>query len=216
MKNITKFLMAFLCLGMIFTSCSKDDTDYNAIEEKMRQELIRKYKTKKQQAQEIKDYAAAKFTNPKFSSDSTGIWYEVLSEGTGEAYDYTASAPKISVNYKGELLNGTIFAQTKEGTPANYSNFGYTYTETTQGQFLGNCWFFAFVPESINSNGVEKKVYGLLPKGLKKGSKIRLITPSVWGFDNRDYKIGDGPSIPTNSPLIYTIEVVSIEKASSI
>jgi len=215
MKNITKFLMAFFCLGLILTSCNKDDTDYNAIEEKIRQELIRQYKTKKQQAQEIKDYAAANFTNPKFSSDSTGIWYEVLSEGTGDSYDYTGTAPKISVNYKGELLNGTIFAQTKEGTPANYSNLAYTYNETPQGQYLGTSWFFAFIPESINNNGIENKTYGLLPKGLKKGSKIRFITPSVWGFDNRDYKVGDGPSIPANSPLVYTIEVVNIEKATS-
>lgn len=215
MKNITKFLMGLLCLGMIFTSCSKDDTDYNAIEEKMRQELIRQYKTKKQQAQAIKDYAATKFTNPKFSSDSTGIWYEVISEGTGDPFDYTTSIPKISVNYKGELIDGTVFAATKEGTPANYSNLVYTYRESTQGQYLGGCWYFAFVPESVNNNGTDQKVYGLLPKGLKKGSKIRLITPSVWGFDNRAYKIGDGPSIPADSPLVYTIEVVSMEKATS-
>ncbi|PUV23621.1 FKBP-type peptidyl-prolyl cis-trans isomerase [Sphingobacterium athyrii] len=218
MKNITKFLMAFLCLGMIFASCSKDNIDYDAINEQIRQEQIRQYKTKKQQAQAIKDYAAANFTNPKFSSDSIGIWYEVLNEGTGDPFDYTTGIPKISVNYKGELMdnNKTVFAQTKEGTPANYSDLRITYTETTQGQFLGACWFFAFVPESINSNGAEKKLLGLLPKGLKKGSKIKLVTPSVWGFDNRTYKIGDGPSIPADSPLVYTIEVVSMEKATSI
>lgn len=216
MKNITKFLMGLLCLGMIFTSCSKDDTDYNAIEEKMRLELIRQYKTKKQQAQAIKDYAAANFTNPKFSSDSTGIWYEVISEGTGDPFDYTTGVPKISVKYKGELIDGTVFANKNEESPANYSNLIYTYRESSQGQYLGACWYFAFIPESVNSNGADHKVYGLLPKGLKKGSKIRLITPSVWGFDNREYKIGDGPSIPANSPLVYTIEVVTMEKATSI
>jgi len=215
MKNITKFLMAFLCLGMIFASCSKDNIDYDAIEKKMREELIRQYKSKKQQAQVIKDYATAKFTNPQFSSDSTGIWYEVISEGTGDPFDYTTAVPKISVNYKGELIDGTIFAATKEGAPANYSDLRITFNETTQGQFLGTCWRYAFIPQTINSNGIESKIYGLLPKGLKKGSKIRFITPSVWGFDNRAYKIGDGPSIPADSPLVYTIEVVNIEKATS-
>lgn len=207
--------MAFLCLGMIFASCNKDNIDYDAIEEKMRQELIRQYKSKKQQAQVIKDYATAKFNSPKLSSDSIGIWYEVINEGTGDPFDYTTSNPKISVNYKGELIDGTVFAATKEGTPANYSNYRITFTETTLGQFLGLCWGYAFLPESINNNGIESKIYGLLPKGLKKGSKIRLITPSVWGFDNRTYKIGDGPSIPADSPLVYTIEVVSIEKPTN-
>ncbi|MEZ0452517.1 FKBP-type peptidyl-prolyl cis-trans isomerase [Sphingobacterium thalpophilum] len=215
MKNITKFLMAFLCLGMIFASCSKgDDINWDELEEKARQEQIRRYKTKKEQALQIKTYAEAEFTNPKFSSDSTGIWYEVINEGTGDAYDYTIPA-KVSVNYKGELMNETVFAATKEGTPANYANLGYTFNETTQGQFLGSCWYFAFLPASVNKNGIEQKIYGLLEKGLKKGSKIRFITPSIWGFDNREYKIGDGPTIPANSPLIYTIEVVSIEKATN-
>ncbi len=213
MKNITKFLMGFLCLGMIFTSCSKDNIDYDAINEKIRQEQIRQYKTKKQQAQAIEDYAKANFTAPKFSSDSIGIWYEVINEGTGDPFDY-ANPAKVSVNYKGELIDKTVFAATKEGTPANYSDLRITYNETAQGQFLGACWFFAFLPESVNSNGTENKLLGLLPKGLKKGSKIRLITPSVWGFDNRDYKIGDGPTIPANSPLVYEIEVVTIDKAN--
>jgi len=32
MKKITKFLMAFLCLGLIFASCNKDNFDYEKAE----------------------------------------------------------------------------------------------------------------------------------------------------------------------------------------
>ncbi len=31
MKNITKLLMAFLCLGVLFTACNKDNIDYDAL-----------------------------------------------------------------------------------------------------------------------------------------------------------------------------------------
>jgi FKBP-type peptidyl-prolyl cis-trans isomerase FkpA len=212
MKNITKFLMAFLCLGMIFASCSKSDgIDWAAEQEKQRLEMIRIDSTRKAQAPLLEQYAKTHFQNP-VKSDSSGIWYEVLAVGQADSYDYKNGYPSISVNYTGQLTdqNGTIFSKSKEGTPANFSNLLLAIRQN-----FGVCWYYAFVPQTLNQNGQDAKLGGLLPKGLQKGSKIRFVSSSVFAYDNQEYKGTENVTVPKNSPVVYTIEVTDIAKATS-
>lgn len=204
--------MAFLCLGMIFASCSKgDDINWDEIEEKQRLEMIRIDSTRKAQALILEQYAKTHFQNP-VKSDSTGIWYEVIAAGQPDSYDYKNGYPSVSVNYTGNLLdeNKTVFSKSKEGTPANFSSLLLAIRQN-----FGMCWYYAFVPQTLNQNGRDEKLGGLLPKGLQKGSKIRFVTSSVFAYDNQEFKGTENVTVPKNSPVAYTIEVTDIAKATS-
>ena len=203
--------MAFLCLGMIFASCNKDNIDYDAIEEQQRLEMIRIDSTRKAQAPLLEQYAKTNFQNP-VKSDSTGIWYEVLAAGQPDSYDYKNGYPSISVNYTGSLTdqNKTVFSKSKDGTPANFSNLLLAIRQN-----FGLCWYYAFIPQTLNQDGRDVKLGGLLPKGLQKGTKIRFVTSSIFAYDNQEYKGTENVTVPKNSPVVYTIEVTDISKATS-
>ena len=61
--------------------------------------------------------AFVKTNNISATKDASGIFYQVLEPGTGSVV-YTAST-KITSDYEGRLLNGTIFDSTK-GTPTSF------------------------------------------------------------------------------------------------
>ena len=50
------------------------------------------------------------------------------------------------------------------------------------------------------------KLGGLTEKGLQKGSKIHIMAPSLYGYQNQ--AVG---TIPANSPLDFVIEVTDIK-----
>ncbi len=220
MKNLTKILFACLCLGLVFASCSKDDFDWDAYyrdqADAAKKEQARRDSLLRIQAPLLEQYAETHFTNPQFS-DSTDIWYEVLTAGDDASYTYTATtgtygyavvAPSASVNFKGELLDGTVFDKSTDGTPTNYTSLNYAVDTYKLA------WYYAFIPSAINVNGQDLKFNGLLPKGLKKGAKIRLIVPSYLGFDQTPYT-KNGVTVPKDTPVIYTIEVTAIGAATS-
>jgi FKBP-type peptidyl-prolyl cis-trans isomerase FkpA len=87
----TKILLGLILFVSVFSSCKKDDYDAE------------------KQAQ-IDDQIIADFirnNNIPAQKNSTGLYYQIVTAGTGD-FTYTGST-KVSVNYEGRLLNGSIF-----------------------------------------------------------------------------------------------------------
>lgn len=146
----------------------------------------------------IKEYVDKNHTDAVLHDD-TGIWYEILEEGDTTSYKYKIDTvakrlvyPTATVLYKGMLLNGTTFDQSKDDK-------GNAFAINPSG--IIQAWVIAFFPEKIGS----QEVGGLTKKGLTVGSKIRIFTPSYYAYGPR----ANG-SIPANSPLVFEIEVLDI------
>lgn len=191
MKKFTKIVFGMLAVIIVFASCSKNDDNYFDANKQFELD-----------AQTIKTFVDTKFPLAVLDSNS-GIWYQVISEGDG-VYQYTAKdttiygqpqkiavAPKVTVRYTGQLLDGTVFDQ-------NHSEEGMVGLVT---QYI-RAWQIAFFPKALG----DFKIGGLTSKGLTKGSKIRIITPSYWAYEN--FSAG---KIPANSPLDFTFEVLDIK-----
>lgn len=145
----------------------------------------------------IAEYVAANFPNALYD-ERISIWYEVLEEGDPDSYIYQLDAttglvvsPTITVNYTGKLLNGEVFD----------SNLSLTGVEFNLGSLV-TAWHSAFLPKMIDG----KETIGLTAAGLKKGSEIRIITPSYYAYQNNAYG-----AIPANSPLYFEIKVLNIK-----
>lgn len=86
-----KYFLLLSLLIVAVSSCKKDSFDAS-----------------KQAATDdtaIKAYIAA--NNITATEDPSGLYYQVLTPGTGP---YPASTSTVSVNYNGKLLNGSVFA----------------------------------------------------------------------------------------------------------
>lgn len=225
MKKITKFLLAFLCLGLIFASCNKDNFDYEKAEreqiEKNRLEKVRRDSLKRIQAPLLEQYAKSKWGDKAKYSDSTGIWYTVeLATGNETPYTYKGTVNNFgqaglaawaaTLNFKGQLMDGTVFDQNTEGIPAVYTDISKAINIYKQA------WVQAFVPTIVNIQGKDIRFEGLLPKGLQKGDKISFISPSYYTFDQEEYKTGSTKvTVPKNTPVVYTIELKTIGNIGS-
>lgn len=219
MKNFTKILLAFLCIGLVFASCNKDNFDYEQAEkdqiERNRIEKARIDSLKKIQAPILRDFAINKWGDKAEYSDSTGIWFvKELATGNDTPFAYTGTigyyGPQInswsaSVNFKGELMDGKVFDKSSDGIPKNYSNINQAITIYKQA------WIQAFIPTVINIQGNDVRFEGLLAKGLQKGDKISFISPSYYTFDQEEYTKGsEKVTVPKNTPVVYTIEVTAL------
>jgi FKBP-type peptidyl-prolyl cis-trans isomerase FkpA len=191
MKKFTKIFFGMLAVVVAFASCSKSDDNYFDANKQFELD-----------AQAIKTFVDTKLPLAVLDTNS-GIWYQMIAEGDG-VYQYIAKdttiygqtqkivvAPKVTVRYTGQLLDDTVFDQ-------NNSEEGMVGLVT---QYI-RAWQIAFFPKTIG----DLKVGGLTSKGLTKGSKIRIVTPSYWAYGN--FTAG---KIPANSPLDFTIEVVDIK-----
>lgn len=223
MKNLLGVLAAVALMATTFTSCNKsDDYDYAAELEaakKAEQKLDSIFSAQKLL---IEDYIEENFTNPiqdtvthQFSyidkKIKRGIYYQIDSEPTDDSYEYKGQMvntmygsyfapilPKVKLKYTAKLLNGTVVGQEATGSDFDLSTMNNT--------IFNNAWQIAFVPYSIQYNGEARIFRGLTRNGLKKGSKIKMITPSPWAFHDKAI----GTTIPANSILIYEFEVISI------
>jgi|SRR5690606_13221185 len=223
MKNITKFLMAFLCLGIIFSACNKDNFDWDAYykeqAEKQRiQDSINK-KRVEEQYPTIKKYVADNQLQNVQYIDSLGMAYQILATGDESSYTYSFNsngqivAPNVTVEYIGKYVQtgsqykpeGTVFEKTEEGK-----------TETKNLASRPVVWHRAFLPQKIKYGQQEIAVGGITTTGMKKGSKIRIITPSPWGYGDSDQKAeSTGNTIPGKSILDYTIDVKDIKNITN-
>lgn len=134
---------------------------------------------------------------------ATGIWYQILDIGDEEdTYDYKTlgagggiESPIIQVKYTLRLLNGTVVdkVDTEQGFTSNLAG-------------LIQAWHIAFLPKKIG----ELNTGGFTENGLQKNSRIRFVTPSIWGYQNRAFG-----NVPANSPLDFTIEVLGVQAPSN-
>lgn len=223
MKKLLKPLFALALAAITFTSCMKNDNidlgPTQLEQEKSLDSLLRAEKIK------IEDYLAAnnssewerdtvKLPLPLLGkSPERGIWYQILVEPTEEndkAYEYKTqqyqngvdiAPPTVKIKYTAQLLNGTEVQSDEEGSSYSFSNPNYSR--------WNNAWRIIFYPYTVKNAGDNINfgyLSGLTENGLKKGSKIRVVTPSLWAFGNK--KNGD---IPADSPLVYEFEVLSIQ-----
>ncbi len=216
MKNLFKPLFALAIIATTFTSCmEKDNTDYDAInlkEEQTLDSILSSERTK------IAAYVQSNFSAPVEDTVSfrfnylnktakRGIWYQVITPATDNTYEYKAlsyqqlAAPTVKLKYKAMLLNGTVVQSDEQGSTYAFN--------TSSPNIFNNAWFFSFFPYAVKFNGQDVKIGGLgglTREGLKKGSVIRVVTPSIWAFGSNN--VGQ---IPANSPLVYEFEVMTIE-----
>ncbi|QBQ42553.1 FKBP-type peptidyl-prolyl cis-trans isomerase [Sphingobacterium psychroaquaticum] len=219
MKNLFKPLFALAFAAVALTSCNKsDNTDYEAeyLKEEKRLDSIFTADNAK-----IQRYIAETSSDPgTYQEDSVkvrfhyldktikrGIYFKVLSQPTDDTYEYKATstqsltAPKLKLKYTATLLDGTVVQSDTEGST-------YSFNES-QPKIFNQAWYFSFFPYAVKFNGQDVKISGLgglTKNGLKKGSKIRVITPSYWAFGGNT-----NDKIPANSPLVYEFEVLTIE-----
>lgn len=195
MKKLIYFALATFLSAFTLTSCNKDNgPTFNPAEQFDLEKPI------------IKSYANTNYPNMQYSSDTTGMWFEVLQPGVADSYNYkvvdtldrngntikVVRPPVITVRYTGKLISNNTTFDSNQTEPGFKSKLDQVIT----------AWQIAFQPKSIG----EYKIGGLLPKGLQIGSKIRFITPSYFAYGNR----GSGV-IPPNAPLYFEIEVLDIK-----
>ncbi|WP_140937388.1 FKBP-type peptidyl-prolyl cis-trans isomerase [Sphingobacterium lumbrici] len=211
MKNLFKILFAFAIAATTFTSCIKDnDFDMDKLKEEQRiKDSVEKARVDniiETQAPILAAYVAENFPEATLI-DSLGIWYNISEWGEENSYTYSfgsngyLAAPTVTVKYTGKLLNGTVFDETEDDKTATFS----------LAQVIP-VWKIAFFPKSIKLNGIEYNIGGLTPFGLQKGARIRFVSSSPWAYDNVEKKDQQGQvTIPENSPLDFTIEVIDIK-----
>ncbi|QIH36350.1 FKBP-type peptidyl-prolyl cis-trans isomerase [Sphingobacterium sp. DR205] len=197
-KLLSPLFLGIAAIALFTVSCAKsDDTPvYDAAAQ---------FKT---DSVTLKNYVDNKFPDAQYDSE-TGIWYEILTEGEGN-YQYkivdTLNAKflkfKSTVKYTGRLLSGSIFDQTEADKTTTFeilTNTGYQYPFVSS---IIPAWTFAFAPKKVG----DVKLGGLTEKGLQKGTKIHIMAPSLYGYQNQ--AVG---TIPANSPLDFVIEVVDLK-----
>lgn len=211
MKKLFKGFALVALAAITFSACNKNDFDFEKEKEAARvRDSIENARIKKLialQAPELEAFAKKNFTNPQFDT-TTGMWFEIVTENKDDSYQYKIDSygivpPTVKVEYKGSLLTkmDKPFDETEKDKPREFS-LGKTIP----------AWQWAFLPKVFKYNGVEVKTSGLTAKGLKKGGKIRFVTPSPWGYDTQSLKDQNGEiSIPANSPLYFQIEVADIK-----
>ncbi len=198
MKNSIKiFFVLVLALGLF--SCMKS----NPYEIYDGQAMLEK------EAPLLKEYVETTVGLEDATLDKeTGIWYKIIQEGVkvGEEGFYTykitntgntearIEAPIIGVKYAGKLVsNGVVFDKKEEA-----------YEFSLGGVISG--WQAGFLPKTIkDEQGKVHQAGGLTEFGLQKNSKIRLVIPSPYAYQNSERQ-----GIPANSPLDFTIEVVKV------
>ncbi|MFZ4862073.1 FKBP-type peptidyl-prolyl cis-trans isomerase [Sphingobacterium sp. Mn56C] len=215
--NLIKTSLVALAGVFLFSACNKkDNTDYEEFyrqQEKSLDSLIFSQRTaienyaKSTYGTPVKDTVSMRYYYLNKKTDRS-IWYEVVNEPTDNTYEYKATLtnggyvavlPILKLKYTAKLLNGTVVQEDKTGSTYNWQNNPNT-------PIFNNLWYYAFTPYDIKINGDAKIIGGITKNGLKKGSKFRIVGPSVFAFQNSTL----GDKIPANSPLAYEFEVLEI------
>lgn len=135
-----KHLLLLVCIAGCFAACKKSSGDNSDQEAQFSADTTA-----------IRAYVKA--NNITAIKDNSGIFYQIIAPGTGTV-SYLAST-KITADYEGKLLNGTIFDTTTGKAPVSF----------TLGQVIAG-WQFG------------------IPL-IQKGGKIRLLIPSYYGYGDR-------------------------------
>lgn len=194
MKKLNVLLAALV--GIVsFGACMKDDGDsYDP------------YAALQQEAPIIAHYvdslkAAGDFSSNVKLDENTGIWYDIIEPGDnsytfefdtigGQVY---LPQPDVRVNYTGKLLNGTTFDSNQKA-----DGFKFTLGDPS----IINAWTIMFYPKEISDNPIG----GVTTSGLTSGAIVHFVAPSPYCYQNIAQQ-----NIPANSPLDFTIKVLSVE-----
>lgn len=167
-----KLIYAVAFFSLIAIGCTKNDevkcpyTETNVTKNEAEATRVKEYLASK----EITDYV----------EDPTGLFYKIETAGTGTVTPVVCS--QVSVKYKGQLTDGTVFDQT---TGSNVANF-----------YLGQVIL-----------GWQKGI----PK-IKSGGKITLYIPPYMGYGANDVKDNTGKVvIPGNSILVFDVELIDAQ-----
>lgn len=230
MKTLFKTAI-FATIGAVFlASCNKkDDFDYDDYYLKQEQaidsifqkdeKIIQNYIDESFQEDSLK--ISYNYLNKTIKR---GIWYKVIQEPTEEdneaytykvnstSYNFPIEAPKVNLKYTARLLDGTTLedgtlVENEPGGEYNFKEFeNYINNFSSSNKVINWAWVYAFAPYSIRVNESNTvKIGGLTKNGLKKGSKIVIVTSSYWAYGTRTSE-----KIPANSPLVYEFEVLGI------
>jgi len=110
-------------------------------------EEIKNAVAKKIQEKQLADRAAAA-QKPGVKTTASGLQYEVLTEGKG---DHPKASDKVTVNYKGSLLDGTVFDSSYDrGQPVSFplANVIPGWTEGVQLMTPGSKYKF-YLPSAL-------------------------------------------------------------------
>ena len=185
-KGKVLVLGALIALGL--SSCIKDTEPYDGQGHLAAEAPI------------IEKYVEEHMPNAQYH-EPTGIWYEVVSEGDGELFEYRNIFPIVHVNYTGELLDGREFDSddSEEGVKMNLGG-------------IIPAWQWVFLPTEVlydpNGDKLDNPLEfdGIFANGLQKGSVVRFVTPSPWAYRDQSNGI-----IQPNSPLYFEVKLVDIE-----
>jgi len=100
-----KYIILLVCIVGFFAACKKDDVEVYDPEPQFR-------------ADTTAIGLFVKTNGIPAIKDPSGIYYQIIDPGVGSITYYTTT--KITADYEGKLLNGTIFDSTK-GTPISFS-----------------------------------------------------------------------------------------------
>ncbi|MGY3054991.1 FKBP-type peptidyl-prolyl cis-trans isomerase [Pedobacter sp. UYEF25] len=142
MNESLKFnLLALLALTLCISACKKDYEGIQSVDDRA-----------------IQTYITS--NNLNFTKDSTGYYYNIIDQGTGEALQNSDS---VFYSYSFKLLNGTVLNQTSDlAIPGTF--LGYT----NQFNIAGVAYNFTPIREVFSK--------------LKRGGKATLIMPSNFAF----------------------------------
>lgn len=209
MKKIIHLLLV-LFVAVTASSCMKDNPyeyyDVRAILER-EAPIIEKY---------VK--ADAELSSGAVLDSASGIWYKIINEGVQperdsegkliktDYYEYNFNSmnylevPRVSYSYVGKMLSGKEFDRnsTKDDPDDKLP--------PAASDMLISGFNITFLPKmAITKTGEMREVGGLTTYGLQKGSKIRVVFPSPYGYQDK----GKG-EIPPDTPLDFTIEVFKV------
>lgn len=98
----------------------------------------------------IRNFIAAE--NLQMQRHESGIYYQIIAPGVGDVV-YSPNT-RVSCNYEGRLLNGSVFDKSKANTPV-----GFNLNQVIEG-------------------------WGIAIPLIQKGGIIRMIIPSVYAYKN--------------------------------
>lgn len=222
MKNLLGLLTAFALLATTFTSCNKSD-DFNyeeqieaAKKEERKQDslftaqksIIEAYVSNNFGANAIEDTTKHYFQYLE-KSVKRGIWYEIITPATDNSYEYKLNASQNGVLYPTWKLKYKVNLLTSE-TPvlSDLEGSNYNLSLSNSNNIFTSAWVVALFPAKYKVNGQDINYVGLTKDGVKKGTKIRVIVPSIYAYGAQGLTT---KNIPANAPLVYEFEILDIQ-----
>ena len=131
------------------------------------------------------------------------LYYLILQEGTGTT---TTIADSVYVNYKGQLLDLSIFDKTTTQSTSNWMDLiGNIVTNKPSGTIRG---FREGVAQlTASATGLTNNGDGTLKAPTDGGVGVFFIPSGLGYFNNRQAKI------PAYSPLIFTVRLIATRRA---